>query len=59
MRNISKKALEASPTLIIMIIFIVGLAIVILLILFLSGEAGDPASGFTKLTEWGNIFKWG
>jgi cytochrome c biogenesis protein CcdA len=55
---INKKGLEAPSTLIIMIIFIVGLAIVILLIFFFSGKAGETNSAFLNITKWGELFKW-
>jgi cytochrome c biogenesis protein CcdA len=58
MLNLDKKGLEAPTTLIVMIIFIVGLAIVILLILFFSGKAGEPNSAFLTVTKWGSSFKW-
>jgi len=55
---INKKAMEAPSTLIVMIIFLVGLAIVILLILFFSGNASDSNSTLSHVTKWGEDFKW-
>jgi cytochrome c biogenesis protein CcdA len=57
-KKLRKKGLEAPSTLMVMIIFIVGLAIVILLVLFFSGRAGGSSSGFTNITKWSDIFRW-
>jgi cytochrome c biogenesis protein CcdA len=57
-KKLNRKGMEAPSTLIIMIIFIVGLTIVILLILFFSGKAGEPNSAFSIKTKWSDLFKW-
>lgn len=58
LKELRKKGLEAPSTLMVMIIFIVGLAIVILVILYFSNTAGAPTSAFTNETQWGRLFKW-
>jgi len=58
LKELKKKGMEAPSTLMIMIIFIVGLALVILIILYFSSEAEKPTSAFTNITQWGSLFKW-